>query len=273
MLENTYLIGKNPKIIIMAGVHGNEKANVETLHRIMHNQKLKACSTGILFIIGNPQALEKSVRFIETDMNREFGTFSTSLEGKRAQEIASYFDSCDVLIDLHLTQTPCLEPFTVSPFHKESIDFFSKMQIPIVNCVRTHLPSEKTVSSDEYFLLKNPHGVALTFELGSIFDDKETIIGLGTTIINETISVYENKNKKTEQRNIIFWKEVASIQNEPMARLVAGISNFMDIKKGDVLGYNGENPLYCELSGKALFPKYAKTTDKSILRILIREDF
>ena len=271
MLSNSFLIGRNPKIVVLAGVHGNETANVETLKRLLESEDLKKVNTGILFIIGNPKALEKNVRFIETDLNREFGMFSDSYEGQRAKEIAAAFESKDVLIDLHLTQTPTLAPFTGSIGHAKSIEFFKDMDIPVKDYILIDGLNPTSMSSDEYFLTKNPEGVALTFELGSILDNKESIIELGEKIVIAAVQLY-TKSKKPMKRKVFFWQERQKIPNNGTTSLVEGISNFMTLKKNQIVAYDGEKPITCEKEVKALFPKYTKTKDSSILRVISQKD-
>ncbi len=269
--SHSWLFGKLPaEVVILAGVHGNETANVETIKELINSDLIKNNKHNILFIIGNPGALDKKVRYMETDLNREFNVFSDSYEGQRAKEIAPFLEKAKLLIDLHLTQIPTLKPFCVSSNHTKSMDFLSKLNVPIVDVVITEQFNPNSMSTDEYFLHHNPEGISLCLELGSIFDDKEKIISLGKQAITEALNLFNNLEERPSKK-LFFWKEVQKVPNKPTVKLVPDLCNFLDIKKGQVLAYDESSPITSEQNGKCLFPKYAKTTDSYLLRIISKQ--
>ena len=227
----------------------------------------------ILRLAGNSKALEKNVRYTETDLNREFGVFSNSTEGKRAKEISNFLEKANFLLDLHLTQTPTLEPFSSSVPTKNNISFLEKMDVPINNFVLSSAVNPGSMSTDEYLIYKNPEGIALTLELGSILDNPNKIIELGKRTITEFLKVAGaiKNNKEIEKRNIDFWKNSQFIENKENTDLIPGIKNFMPIKKGQVIAYENNNSIKALFDGKALFPKYVKTTDKYLLRVITKQ--
>lgn len=77
---------------IVAGQHGNEKGPVRAL-----------ISRGCEFVLGNPEAGEKNVRFIDQDLNASYGVDTGTLESKRSQEILDLIPPQDVVIDFHTT--------------------------------------------------------------------------------------------------------------------------------------------------------------------------
>lgn len=87
-------------IIFVAGLHGNEKMPVKALTK-----------NHIPFILGNPRAQKKKVRFIARDLNASFGVRGTSYEIKRAAEILREIDKNSLVVDFHTTST--LEPFII----------------------------------------------------------------------------------------------------------------------------------------------------------------
>ena len=273
-ISSSWHFGPQPaEIVILAGIHGNEKANVETITQFMKSNLLTDLKKGVLFIIGNSKALEKNVRYTETDLNREFGVFSNSTEGKRAKEISNFLEKANFLLDLHLTQTPTLEPFSSSVPTKNNISFLEKMDVPINNFVLSSAVNPGSMSTDEYLIYKNPEGIALTLELGSILDNPNKIIELGKRTITEFLKVAGaiKNNKEIEKRNIDFWKNSQFIENKENTDLIPGIKNFMPIKKGQVIAYETNNSIKALFDGKALFPKYVKTTDKYLLRVITKQ--
>jgi len=91
---------REPNIIFVAGVHGNEKMPVRAL-----------AENNIPFILGNPQAQKKNVRFISRDLNASFGMRGKGYEVKRAAEILKEIDKNILVVDFHTTAAPI--PFVI----------------------------------------------------------------------------------------------------------------------------------------------------------------
>src|SRR5690242_12123871 len=86
-----------PVIGIVGAMHGNESgpAIIEKL------KKLKVRKT-IKYIIANPEAREKNVRFIDSDLNRSFpGKKDGNREERLAYQLRKIGKDIDILIDLH----------------------------------------------------------------------------------------------------------------------------------------------------------------------------
>jgi len=105
-----HLASSNPgaHVVIVGGTHGNEPGGVKAivqLHRAFRNGEIALKRGKISFLLGNPKAYEKDVRYIDRDLNRIFVKQApSSVEGKRALEIESFFgnhDGINALLDLH----------------------------------------------------------------------------------------------------------------------------------------------------------------------------
>ena len=98
-LRKVYIIHKskiimNKKLIIIC-THANEKYGLEVQKQIGSKYE---------FLIGNPLAMEKNIRFVESDLNRSFpGNISGTYEEKRAVEILKVIKKYEFIIDLHST--------------------------------------------------------------------------------------------------------------------------------------------------------------------------
>jgi len=103
--------GRN--VTIIAGQHGNEKGTVRALtHR------------GEDFILGNPEAFDRNIRFVEQDLNASYGTFDASYEAKRAKELLEDIPSENVVIDFHTTSAKG-PPFVIL-MNKEMLPFAAR---------------------------------------------------------------------------------------------------------------------------------------------------
>lgn len=129
------------RVAIFGGTHGNELSGVFLVkHWLKHGGEITRTGMEVRPFITNPKAVEKCVRYVDTDLNRVFDNQSLSLQNKvkilyeitRAQEINSIFgpkgskDAFDVILDLHNTTskmgaTLILEnskdDFTIQMFH------------------------------------------------------------------------------------------------------------------------------------------------------------
>jgi len=89
------------KIVFVAGIHGNEQVPVDALSRL-----------GVPFIVGNPEALSKHVRYIDEDLNRVFGISGNTYERKRAEEILESIPIDANVVDFH-TASAVSKPFAI----------------------------------------------------------------------------------------------------------------------------------------------------------------
>jgi len=95
------------KIAIFGGTHGNEPVGVEVI-KALRAQKPKSNFHTYETFIGNPKALEKKVRYIDSDLNRAFGKKGQPIgyELQRSKELEQQIrGKFDLIIDLHTTTT------------------------------------------------------------------------------------------------------------------------------------------------------------------------
>ena len=113
-----------PHLVILAAQHGDEPAGVAgaaaTTLLCLPPDSPWAC---VSFVIGNPRALEKSVRFIDANLNRCFDRevlgkaddFDAPFEHRRARELAPLLETATAVLDLHTTSAEKTPPFAMFP--------------------------------------------------------------------------------------------------------------------------------------------------------------
>lgn len=108
-----------PTSVILAGVHGDERCGVEAFAILLPSLRIERGT--VIFVYGNPRAIEKNVRETEQNLNRMFkpDTFlskkeKASYEYGRAQVLKTYLDRADVLLDVHSSATPGSTPFLIA---------------------------------------------------------------------------------------------------------------------------------------------------------------
>ncbi len=87
------------KILLIAATHGDEKIGLEVIERL-RNKKLDKYFD---FLIGNPKALKKNLRFIKVDLNRSYPGIKNSLyyEKRRAFNNLLLVKKYQYVIDIH----------------------------------------------------------------------------------------------------------------------------------------------------------------------------
>lgn len=111
-----------PHLIVLGGVHGNERTGVEVVRLLKErfDASPKLLKAGTLTIaVGNPKAVARGTRGSDDhlDLNRAFTAATmkdvSTYENRRAAELAWFIDEADLLIDLHGTNKPS-EPFVAT---------------------------------------------------------------------------------------------------------------------------------------------------------------
>jgi hypothetical protein len=96
------------RILILAATHGNELLGIKLYERLLKQRSVLLES--IDFVIGNPRAYAKSLRYTDKDLNRSYGIGGDEYEATRAREIQEYIHLTqpDIVLDMHTTN--CVQP-------------------------------------------------------------------------------------------------------------------------------------------------------------------
>lgn len=98
------------KILVIGATHGHEKIGLKVIESL---RLLNIDRTLLDFEIGNPEAEKKSIRLVESDLNRvfpgkEYGTY----EERRAYVLSKKIHEADIVFDIHSTNTYDLGPLS-----------------------------------------------------------------------------------------------------------------------------------------------------------------
>jgi hypothetical protein len=135
------------KILVIGGIHGNERLGVDLVTSLEQNP-----IENIDTLIANPLAVAQNVRFVESDLNRSFGTsVLDTYEKNRAKELEQIIKPYDIVLDFHNTQTPnnncCFIGLECSPILYEVI---KRMQFDVCieatyDCINKYAPNTISV--------------------------------------------------------------------------------------------------------------------------------
>ncbi len=101
------------RLLIISGTHGNEINPIWAVKKFKKLSSFDINNSNLEFTVGNPNACDKGLRYIDVDLNRSFNVKKTSnsiefYEVRRAEYLLNQFGingsrPCHVAIDLHTT--------------------------------------------------------------------------------------------------------------------------------------------------------------------------
>jgi len=219
------------KIVILAGVHGNEVCGIKAFNELIPNIKIEKGK--VTFIYSNLKAIKQNKRFIEKNLNRCFfekqsSEIKESLEGKTAKEIMPYLRNADAMLDIHASFTPNSLPFIIcdKKWIKSANIFDAKV-------VSYNWDPFEPGSTDYYMNLKNKPGFC--FECGYLKEEETS------------------ERAKQAIKQFLIWTEC--IKGETKLRYKQKIIRITSIYKN----YNNE------FKKTKYFPDFEKLKEKTLI--------
>lgn len=241
-----------PNIVVMAGVHGNEKCGIVAFEQVLPT--LRITKGKVTFVIGNPEAVALNVRFTQSNLNRMFRgdegmteEEKNSYEFERARELMPILKKADALLDIHSSTTAQTIPFIIC--EQQSYD-----------CA-AYLPGEIIVSGIDVLhptgtdaFVNQSGGKGICIECGNHDDSKSVSIALcAIEIFLSYFKVIEVKKelKKYPQRKVQadwIYKNVGDF------KLTRPFAEFERLKEGSVIGIDDGVEVTAPYDGVILFP-------------------
>jgi succinylglutamate desuccinylase len=282
-----------PLLVVFGAMHGNEPAGVEAVKEVLnlieqeknHNPNFEFKGV-LLGIIGNQDALNKNIRFINKDLNRswsydDYKIFSKLSYEEYSSEQKEIFEIIAVLraevaysnpknivvLDLHTTSSEG-GIFSIITDDPESEKIAIQLHAPVVKGMLREISD----SSIHFFHGENM-GIpttAIAFESGqhddplSIKRGSAAIVNCMRTIGNVSAKDVENKHddllisfsKNLPKVNELIGKY--SVKNKEIFKMLPGFKSFSKVHKGQLLAIDEEGDVYCEEDALLLMPLYQK---------------
>ena len=274
-----------PTLVIVGGIHGNEPAGVLAAERVLPRlRELRAAIHGeIVFFRGNTRALERNVRFVDVDFNRQWtsGTISENRshpartsEGNEQHELFSHLS--DVIkrargeiyfLDLHTTSAEG-EPFATVGDTLRNRRFALMFPVMIV------LGLEEQIEGTLLEYLNNLGAVTLGFEAGqhealSSVDNHEAMIWNAVVAsgnlarehvadLDHWQSVLKGAGRRSR---VIEVRYRHAIGPEDNFRMEAGFRSFDPVSRGQLLARDDSGDITARESGLILMPLYQALGD------------
>lgn len=280
-----------PLLVVFGAMHGNEPAGVKALEMVFKMLEVEPITnptfqfTGkLLGLIGNLDAYQRQVRFIDKDLNRCWKSelFSDSdneiaeqqelreVHQLIEQEIKKYRPTELIVLDLHTTSS-FGGIFSIVSDSDRSTAIAKAFHAPVISgFMETLVGTTLHYFSPEQFNLPT---TAVTFESGQ-HDEQLSINRAIAAIVNclkvcdlvaeehienqhDKILIDYSENLPTKVRLIHSY----SIQENENFVMRPGYKNFQSVSKGEILADNDDGPIVCEHDSLILMPLYQKQGD------------
>ena len=259
MYENIKILKgkrKGPASIIIGGIHGNETCGVNAVKKIFSTLKIDAGKVIIAF--GNPKAIIKKLRFVESNLNRLFRPSKqlskkekSSYEYSRMLFLKKYLKQSDFLLDIHASFTPKSRRFIICENNANKIIKYLPFNL-VVNGFDAVQPG-----GTDYHMNKIGK-IGICVECGYKDDPKSNFIAEKAikNFLIATKNIVGNKIQKL-QKKIKIYKLYKSKSN--IFSLSKKFNDFEIIKKGQKIGIDGNREIR---AGKKSIILFAQNTQK-----------
>lgn len=242
-----------PVAVILGGIHGNETCGVEAL-AVLKGVVLKKGK--LILIYGNPKAIAQNVRYAEQNLNRMFcsqdlltAEMQMSYEFTRSREILPYLDEATYSLDLHASFTPESEPFIICERNALNIvQYFPQRRI----CYG--FTTLEPGGTDGYMNQMGKVGICV--ECGYLGDPKSTQSAiysaemfLKSLDMIDAGALIANKNQEQVEVYELYYTKTAHFR---LSRLY---DDFDSLKRGELIAYDGNNPVYSSKDQMILFAR------------------
>jgi succinylglutamate desuccinylase len=265
--------GQGPKLVVTTSLHGNETGGIPGTLRFFEDvvNKTVPFSGTFTAILGNPRAVQKNVRLTEQDLNRMFGDAPPkSFEATRAQQIKSAIAGATLHIDLHQTNLTSQFPFYIFACRKRTVQW--ARWLAATPQLVTRMPgdafAEGQACVDDFAESKNVPSVVLEMGQAGVTPLASQlsygILKSAAEILRKfpspSDSDVERESGKKPALNA-YWISHYEPFTDNRMKLRDGITNFMSVKKGEVLATGPSGDIRAAIDGFILFPKYPERNE------------
>jgi len=258
------------RLVILAGVHGDEPCGVQALEKIISN--LKIIRGQVTFILGNPNAVKENKRFIDVNLNRMFRSdteLSTkdknSYEYKRSRELMPFLEEADAMLDIHSSGTPNSVPFIIC--EPQSFSLAEKLPVDIIS----YGWDEHEPGGTDYFVNKSG-GLGLCIECGYHLDPKSHL--RAEAAVYDFLSAMEAIEEKVRRQSDFRMKkylEVYYLYKTDTGFIPArDFSDFDTVSENELIGNDGSKEVRVPEVSMVLFVRERKNSNEEAF-LLVRE--
>ena len=283
IIDSSPTQGAPPRLVVFAGVHGNEPSGVLALQRVFEQLRSHQIplSGQLVGVLGNIKALRQEVRYVNEDLNRLFlpSRIEQAKEDPDAQtfetlELLSICDLVDSLeartedelffVDCHTTSSASI------PFISLNEGFLSSLQLARQIPVATVIGAEKEIVGCLAEWLNKRGWTGFTYEAGQhqaaiSVDNQEAMIWLALRhagCINESqAQPYLDRARATlqqqgTQQEVYRLLSAYHIRDDEAFRMEPGFRNLQLVRQGERLATSDGEPVVAPQDAYLLMPLY-----------------
>ncbi len=267
-----YDTGKPGRTLMVTGaVHGNEYCGPRAIEAVLgHVEKGDITFTGgrIVFVpVCNPAALEKNVRFIDRNLNRELYPRNNpqNNEERLGNELCPLLEETDVLLDIHSYNAQGGPFIFIGPSNEEAYSYAKSLGIRDFvrgweNAYLEASPEEKRRSQGTTEYCRLHGGLALTLECGHHHNENAADIGF-----NAILHLLRHYNQAQFDPGLFRAVEglegpkrlvrMSKVYDRPEGGVFTKDRAHMDeVQKGEVIAVAGEHKFTAPEDGFILLP-------------------
>src|SRR3989338_6695361 len=254
-----------PMVLVVGGTHGDEPMGVQVIHALKEELKNQAVVGEIIVMIGNPEAVEKKVRFVDSDLNRFFGN-EAALKNKplqarlkeevRAREIMPLLKKVDYLLDIHSTLKPSI-PFLYMENTKKHRKAVEEWSVPYIISPDYNFTNQAFRSCMDNIV--DAHGgVGITYETGWNQDNShfESVLSNVKAFLKQTRAAFhdfKSNELPSAPQSLFIYKEL--IAQTKKFVFEKDFNNFAFVSKGEVIARDGTQCVSVDQDSYFIFPK------------------
>ncbi len=277
-----------PTLLILGGIHGNEPAGVLAADRVLPRiQERRADLRGeVVLLRGNTRALERKVRYIDADLNRQWTADNVRRRdsGNRGRpEMSELLEQGELFaalreavsrargdvyfVDLHTTSAPG-KPFATVGDTLRNRRFALSFPLTIV------LGLEEQIDGTLLEYLNNLGAITMGFEAGqheaiTSVDHHEALIWNATVATGnfrrEDLAEFDHCRSLLKRagggRRVVEVRHRHAIVPEDGFQMEPGFRNFQPVRRGQVLARDGRGEITARETGLILLPLYQTLGD------------
>jgi len=277
-----------PTLLILGGIHGNEPAGLLAADRVLQPiEELKAKLRGeVVLLRGNTRALERKVRYIHGDLNRQWTVDNVrkSESGNRAgPEMSEFLEQRELFatireavgrargdvyfVDLHTTSAQG-KPFATVGDTLRNRRFAMCFPVTIV------LGLEEQIDGTLLEYINNLGAITMGFEAGqhdaiTSVDHHEALIWNATiatgNFLRDDLPEFDHYrfllNRAGDGRRVVEVRHRHSIVPEDRFQMEPGFRNFHPVRRGQVVARDRRGDIAARETGLILLPLYQKLGD------------
>lgn len=243
--------GAGKRVVIVGGTHGDEQCGIETVQEAFQDVRLSRGEA--VFVMGNPRAIERNVRFTEANLNRMFRPEEelseekkVSYEFRRSRELMPLFTLADALLDVHTSESEIAPPFVICcPTSRETA---AKMPFPILSYGWDKVERGGT---DDFMERAGKIGVGLECGYDKNPDSrKRARVAIRAFLFELGLIDEAPENKETPVRTI---EAVYAHMPKVDFKRAQAFPDFMPVKKGELIGVDGTEEIRAREDGCVIF--------------------